>query len=351
MINIEFLPGGNIVYHFWKTLYEIKLEKKYCCTKSNAELDVIDIKNYTYNNTNIITDEESKRYFYGLDSFWNANFDTTTISDLVILKFEIKENFSSIPIIIYKTVYASQVYPPYLEDYKISCNSGDTCLNFEYAYIPYITFSNPYITQDYLITSYGLIFSYEIYDPISSEGKCILPNIKSLTYVIKGKKIDNTNVEYIFPVLFDNLCSNIGYEGCRTCEGAKQIKGCSPENFGDISNEFANLNDASCDGLVYSNYPCCWSILAPRYFYFDYSVSNKFIHRIEDVYVILKSLGNKETIDRNIKILFGFEGDLSNCDNICDAKNNNLFPPEVVLFRLYDIGGVDYLIQFCCPCT
>jgi hypothetical protein len=350
MINFEFLPGGNIIYYFWKTLYEIKLEKKYCCMKSNAELDVIDTKNYTYNNTNFIIDEESKRYFYGLDSFWNADFNTNKISDLVILKFEIKETSLSYPIIIYKTIYISQVYPPYLQDYKISCNPG-SCDNFEYAYIPYITFGIPSTTTNYPITSYGLISSRKIYEPISSEGKCILPNIKSLTYVIKGKKIDNTNVEYIFSVSFDNLCSGIGYEGCVICENFKQVKGCSQDNLENIDNN-ANLNDPSCNNLVYNNYSCCWNEVgnSPFYLYFE-STINKFINRIEDVYIILKSLGDKETIDRNTKILFGFEGDLTNCNDICNAKNNNLFPSGVILFRSYSIDGTNYLIQHCCPCS
>jgi hypothetical protein len=315
--------------------------------KSNMELDVIDVKNYTYNNTNIITDTESKRYFYGLDEFWSADFYTNPkFSDLVILKFEIKETSLSYPIIIYKTIYASQVYPPYLEEYIINCDSG-SCDNFEYAYIPYITFDIPSTTTDYPITSYGLIFSDEIYNPISGEQACILPNIKSLTYVIKGKKVNNENVEYIFTVSFDNLCLDIGYEGCKICENVKQIKGCSPGISGDI--DHANLNDLSCNGLIYNDSPCCWSISYPHYFYFEFT-ANKFINRIEDVYIILKSLGNKETVDRNTKILFGFAGDLSNCDDICDAKNNGLFPSGVILFRLRAIDGTNYLIHRCCSC-
>ena len=352
MINFEFLPGGNIIYHFWKTLYEIKLEKKYCCIKSNMELDVIDVKNYTYNNTNIITDTESKRYFYGLNEFWSAEFYTNPkFSDLVILKFEIKETSLSYPIIIYKTIYASQVYPPYLEEYKINCNPG-SCDNFEYAYIPYITFGIPSTTTDYPITSYGLIVGSALYGtngPVHVEGRCVLPNVKSLTYVIKGKKTNNEDVEYIFSVSFDNSCLSIGYEGCAMCEGVKQIKGCSSSISGDINH--ANLNDSSCDGLIYNSYSCCWDESGAElyYFYFEFT-ANKFINRIEDVYIILKSLGNKETVDRNTKILFGFAGDLLNCNDICNAKNNGLFPSGVILFRLRAIDGTDYLIHRCCSC-
>ena len=315
------------------------------------ELDVIDVKNYTYNNTNIITDTESKRYFYGLNEFWSAEFYTNPkFSDLVILKFEIKETSLSYPIIIYKTIYASQVYPPYLEEYKINCNPG-SCDNFEYAYIPYITFGIPSTTTDYPITSYGLIFSGKIYEPISSEDACILPNIKFLTYIIKGKKINNEDVEYIFSVSFSNLCLNIGYEGCVMCESVRQIKGCSPNNLGNIGDK-ARLNDTTCNGLVYNSYSCCWgeSGVEPYYFYFDYEIGNMFINRIEDVYIILKSLGDKETVDRNTKILFGFAGDPLNCNDICNAKNNGLFPPGVILFRLIAIEGIDHLISHCCSC-
>jgi len=361
MINFEFLPGGNIIYHFWKTLYEIKLEKKYCCIKSNMELDVIDVKNYTYNNTNIITDTESKRYFYGLNEFWSAEFYTNPkFSDLVILKFEIKETSLSYPIIIYKTIYASQVYPPYLEEYKINCNPG-SCDNFEYAYIPYITFGIPSTTTDYPITSYGLIVGSALYGtngPVHVEGRCVLPNVKSLTYVIKGKKINNENVEYIFSVSFNNLCVGTSYEGCTMCEGTKQIKGCSPNDFGNIGYT-ANLNDSTCNDLVYNSYSCCWneSGAEPYYFYFDYEIDNMFINRIEDVYIILESLGNRITIDKNTKILLGFEGTSWDCENVCvvvsnNLLSNNLFPSRVALFRVKNIaGGLQPLIFQCCSCS
>ena len=356
MINFEFLPGGNIIYHFWKVLYEIKLEKKYCCMKSNMELDVIDVKNYTYNNTNIITDEESKRYFYGLDGFWDSVyyvFQHNKLSDLVILKFEIKENYTSFPITISKIIYAHETYPPYLSDYIVNCyNFYGEGNNIEYAYIPYITFGQISILNDYPITSYGIIFSPGMRSSLFDEGGYILPNIKTLTYIIAGKKKNNENVNYSFPVSFDNLCVNTCYENCRLCSDIKRIKGCSHWSAGGI--QPSNLNSSSCFGLIYNYEPYCWSmpIGDPLYFRFEY-LSNTFIYDIEDVYIILESLSGKKTIDTNMPILLGFEGNLMDCEDICNAKSNNLLPlaNNIKLFRIRSIDGTNYLIQRCCSCS
>jgi hypothetical protein len=335
MINIEFQPGGNIIYHFYKTLYQIDLEKKWYCINKNYTLNMVDSKNYTYNNTNVIIDDESKNYFYGLYDFKNFNNQdqglvTNFLADLVILKFTIKETSTSSPITTYRTIYASETYPPYLSDYRTSCPSND----FEYAYIPYFTFNIDYDN----ITHYGFIISTLMYTIIYYENKCIFPNIKKVIFSISGRDINNTNVSYNFEIFPNNQCSYSYYNNCKLCEN-KYISGCF--DCGDLSNYSSNLEGSVCSNSIYSSPPSCWNSLSP--YYISNSAGDSIIHYIDNAFIILESLSGQQTIDNNMYLLLGFNNSTIPCSRIPIINNRS----NIILFEI----GNTQLISQCITCT